>query len=345
MPWRCRAGVLLSAALGLLMMMLVGCSDRMRPEAPLPTAVRQAQQQGVTDDGVRLPLHHWAADGEAQAIVLGLHGFNEYGGTFKILADALTPQGITVYAYDQRGFGATAQRGLWPGHARLADDATQVAERLRERHPETALYLTGHSMGGAVAILAAAGDAPPPVNGSVLIAPAVWGIEAMPWYQRLGLWLGVHVFPSLRLPASIVDRLGIAPTDDAAIERQLAKDPLILHHSRIDTLHGVSQAMDASLAAARRLPPPALILYGENDQLIPPRAICALLARLPDHSAMRLALYPQGYHMLTRDTRRARTLADIAAWLGDTSAPLPSGQEVDRRQARQALCAPSPTQR
>ncbi|MDZ7852469.1 MAG: alpha/beta hydrolase [Halomonas sp.] len=323
-----------------VLLLLAGCGEGAVRQTPRPglEEARLAENQVITEDGYRLPLRYWPSDGEPQAIVLGIHGFNEYGGTFQVLAEALSPGGIALYAHDQRGFGSTASRGIWPGHARLADDVTLLAELLSERHPETPLYLAGHSMGGAVAILALSGDKPPPVDGSVLISPAVWGFEAMPWYQRLGLWLGVRLFPALRFSSNTVQNLGIEPTDDPEIKRRLAEDPLILHDARVDTLHGVSLAMDASLEAARRLPTPALILYGTEDHIIPSEAICALLERLPEEEAIRLVIYPQGYHMLTRYTQRERTEADIAAWLSDPTAPLPSGHERNRREARQALC-------
>jgi len=282
----------------LLAVSLSGCGQTMQHQpGPGTDAASLQPLQVIAEDGYRLPLHHWPAKGQPEAIALGIHGFNEHGGTFEVLAEALTSRGITLYAHDQRGFGATAQRGIWPGHERLAADVTLLAELLSERHPETPRYLVGHSMGGAVALLALSGDSPPPVKGSVLISPAAWGFETMPWYQRLSLWIGVRLFPALSFPSSTAERLGIEPTDDPEVKRWLAE-----------------------------------------DEIIPPEAMCALLERLPEDDAIRLALYPQGYHMLTRYTQRERTEADIAAWLLDPNADLPSGHEKTRHQAQDALC-------
>jgi len=46
----------------------------------------------------------------------------------------------------------------------------------------------------------------------------------------------------------------------------------------------------------------------------------------------------KGYHKLTRYTKRERTEADIAAWLTDPAAPLPSGHERTRDQVHHTLC-------
>jgi alpha-beta hydrolase superfamily lysophospholipase len=70
-----------------------------------------------------------------------------------------------------------------------------------------------------------------------------------------------------------------------------------------------------------------LVLYGERDEIIPRRPTCRMLATLA--SSARVAVYPNGYHMLTRDLGAKIVLEDLAAWLADPAAPLPSGFESD----------------
>src|SRR5579871_1249683 len=110
----------------------------------------------ITTDGVTLPLRRWLPPGQPVAVILALHGFNDYSNAFTLPAPALTQRGIAVYAYDQRGFGAAPQRGRWPGEMVMARDAARAATLLRRRYPDRPIYLLGESMGGAVAILAAA---------------------------------------------------------------------------------------------------------------------------------------------------------------------------------------------
>lgn len=323
----------------LLAPLLAGCAEP-KQQAPGPgESVPQLRpHQAIADDGYRLPLRHWPAEGDTQVVVLALHGFNDHAGSFDIMAKALVPHGISIYAHDQRGFGTTQQRRLWPGHERLRDDTILLVRLLRERYPDTPLYLVGKSMGAAVALLAMAADEPPPVDGSVLIAPAVWSWETMPWYQRLGLWLGVRLMPDSSFSVRTARRLGIEPTDDEEIKQLLASDPLILRSARVDTLDGLTRTMSLALKAAGQLPAPALVLYGDEDQIIPKAAYCALLERLPDDTAIRLAYYPGGYHMLTRYSQRERTEQDLVAWLLDPSADLPSGLEVARAIPLAILC-------
>jgi len=87
--------------------------------------------------------------------------------------------------------------------------------------------------------------------------------------------------------------------------------------------------MDRATRAAPEPRPPTLVLYGEHDQIIPRRAFCSLLAALPgEPPALRLVVYPRGWHMLTRDLQGAWVMADIAAWIDDQGARPPSGNEV-----------------
>jgi len=87
----------------------------------------------IMDDGYELPLAIWQPEAGPQAIVLALHGFNDYRNAFSDIAPTLTAAGIQVYAYDQRGFGETEERGIWPGSERLQQDAAAASELLYQQ--------------------------------------------------------------------------------------------------------------------------------------------------------------------------------------------------------------------
>ena len=72
-----------------------------------------------------------------------------------------------------------------------------------------------------------------------------------------------------------------------------------------------STTVDAAPAVRR----PVLLLYGERDELIPERPVEMLWEALPGHPESRLAVYPEGWHMLLRDLQAQVVLGDIAAWI------------------------------
>lgn len=278
----------------------------------------------ITADGAVLPLSVWRPQGPPRAVVLALHGFNDYRQAFAEVGTFLAARGVTTYAYDQRGFGATAQRGIWPGTERLVDDARTVTALLRQHHPDHPLYLMGESMGGAVAMSALA-DAPEAADGAVLVAAAVWGRSTMK-LRRAALWLLAHSLPGLRLSGR---GLGITPSDNKMMLRALSEDPLMLKEARADALWGLVNLMDQAAASAPELRVPALVLYGEHDEIIPRRPICRMLSALAPSA--RVAVYPNGYHLLTRDLGAGVVLEDLATWLADPAAPLPSGHDAAGR--------------
>lgn len=311
----------------LLLTGLVGCAmPLVQQSAAVRTVARMEASQIITADGKALPLSVWPALSEPQAIVLALHGFNDYRHAFSGVGPFLAERGITVYAYDQRGFGGTTGRGIWPGDDVLVNDVRLVAALLRQRHPGLPLYLLGESMGGAVAISVLA-ETPDVADGVVLIAAAVWGRAAMNPLQRAVFWLMAHSTPSMKLTGQ---GLKIMASDNIAMLRALGKDPMVIKGARVDALWGLTNLMDRALGAVSSLSVPALVLYGERDQIIPRRPICWILSDLAPSA--RAAVYPTGYHMLTRDLNADVVLQDLAGWLLDSRVALPSGMDGDRWQ-------------
>jgi alpha-beta hydrolase superfamily lysophospholipase len=276
-----------------------------------------------TADGVFLPLRVWRPDQPPRAMVLALHGMNDYANAFDRPGAALAARGILTYAFDQRGFGRGPHPGLWSDTKTMADDAILCARLLAERHPGLPLFLLGESMGGAVVIEALTTPNPPPaIRGAILVAPAVWSRAAMGPLQRFALWVGNGLMPGLTLTGR---GLKIQPSDNIEMLRALSRDPLVIKETRIDVISGMVDLMDAAQADIARLPVAALLLYGEKDQVIPAAPIWAAVKALPRRDRdQRAALYPEGWHMLLRDLQAERVIDDIAAWTNDPGAPLPS---------------------
>jgi acylglycerol lipase len=305
---------------------LAGCVARAIPPGPVVEPSAMDTDAFVMPDGMRLPYRAWLPTGTAHTVVLALHGFNDSRDAFEIPAPAFQDAGVALYAPDQRGFGATAGRGLWPGTAALVADAAAVVRLLRARHPGARLVLMGESMGGAVLMVLATGPHAPPVDGYVLLAPAVWGRARMNLFLCGALWLAATVVPGMMVsrPPPMVR---IMPSDNRDALIRLSEDPLTIRSTRIDTTYGLVNLMDAAAAAARRFAAPALFLYGAHDDLIPADATRTIWAALP-MGKPRCAYYPRGYHLLLRDLDRAVPIGDILAWLHDPGASLPSAADA-----------------
>jgi alpha-beta hydrolase superfamily lysophospholipase len=302
---------------------VAACTPKTVPPGDATQKPRIAGDALVMPDGARLALESWLPDGDPQAVLIGLHGFNDYARAFAMPGRWFAQHGMALYAYDQRGFGRTDHAGLWPGADALAGDLRAAVRLIRDRHPDTPVYLLGASMGGAVILAADGRGGLAGVDGAVLAAPAVWATSQMPVYQRAALWLGAHTVPWMSLSGAALDRL---PSDNIPMLRRLSQDPLVIGETRIDAIYGLTRLMGAALAAADALRVPTLALYGRRDEIVPPGPIEKLWRRMPE--AHTRALYDTGWHMMLRDLHAPAVWADIRAWIArGGNGPLPSGAD------------------
>ena len=289
-------------------------------------------------DGSTLAARVWS-HATPQHIVLGVHGFNDYSKSFEPLAGHLVSElQATVYAYDHRGFGANPRAGVWPGSGALVDDLRLVAAQLRERHPDLPLTVIGESMGGAV-LLVAATEAPGlAADQLVLKAPAVWGAQSMPLYQRLGLYTLNRIAPDMTFTGRGLSSLGIRPTDDPEVSRDLSRDPLVIKATRVSSLAGVTELMGRAQNQTKLPPQRTLLLYGLRDKIIQPQPVCDWLTNLNSAASAALKadviVYKEGWHMLTRQLRAREPLEDIAHWLQN----IPQAHVQSPLQAQQVVC-------
>lgn len=315
--FRCLRFFLLAALL------LTGCAGPERILTPANVADAVTAGAFVMPDGSLLPYRQWLPKGQPWAVVLALHGMNDSRDAWEVPAPDFAAAGVAVLSPDLPGFGTTLTRGLWPGTDELVDDTRAMARQLRARYPHTRLFLMGESMGAATLMVLATRPDPPPVDGYVLISPAVWGRNEMNPALRAILWAAVHTMPGARVTGQGIVK--VTASDNRAALVRLSTDPLTLHATRVDAVEGLVDLMDQAESAAPAFHAPALFLYGGHDELVPARATAATWRKLPKGPVR--AFYPSGYHLLLRDKDRVAPIDDILAWMRDPRAPLPSGAD------------------
>lgn len=296
---------------------LAGCAVRRVPMGPAIQAPVMEDGRFVMADGAALPFRTWMPP-QPTIVILALHGYNDSRDAWEIPAPSFVEAGIGIVAPDQRGFGAAPGRGFWAGTDTMAADAGAMARLVAARYPTSRLAVMGESMGGAVAMVAAARGLFAPRTPLVLSAPAVWGAQRMNFVMRGGLWVMRHLLPWVSASRPPVP---IRASDNDAALKALFDDPLTLRSSRYGTVTGLVDLMGAALHAAADLPPPALFLYGAHDQLVPKQAMLAAWRAVPKGVA-RFCYFRGGWHLLLRDHDRALVIGDIIAWLNNPAAAL-----------------------
>ena len=96
--------------------------------------------------------------------------------------------------------------------------------------------------------------------------------------------------------------------------------------------YGLVNLMDAARESASRVHVPYLMLHGLGDRIIPQQPVKAAIEVMPRRPDSKLAFYKEGYHLLLRDKEGKTVAADVAVWVANHEAPLPSGAEAAQSQ-------------
>lgn len=299
------------AALALLA--LAACAGA-GPSAPVAS-------RGAAGAETTLALRSWPAQGPTRAAILALHGFGDTGATaWEDAARYWARRGIAVYAPDQRGFGENPSWRRWPGAEALVSDATRLSHIVRRRHPDVPLVVVGHSMGGGVALAAAARGLD--ADALVLAGPAIAGGDALNPMLRAGAWTMATLMPDRRWTGDgIVD---ISPTDNPDAIRRALADPRFIGDPSSRELWGLVRIMDMAAAAAPEIETPTLTLMGAHDEVLRPDRVQRVHDRIPAATGWRL--YPEGWHWLFRDLHGEVVLEDVADFALGLRAAAPSGR-------------------
>jgi alpha-beta hydrolase superfamily lysophospholipase len=281
-----------------------------------------------------------------ETVIIAVHGMNDYAGAFNAAGKFWSEHGVTVYAYDQRGHGRSPQPGIWPQHDVMRQDLKTAVAVARRLHPDARIAVVGESMGASVAITAFADPDPPDADVLILSGPGLRGWGALPWFYSVSLWTSSHVRPGwIVVPPKGVH---VVATDNNDKLREMWNDKYVLKDNRIDSVYGVVSIMEEADAKISKLPKktPTLLLYGANDQVIPPFGVERAAKKLP--AFVKTAYYKNGYHMLMNDKQAPVVWADILGFIDDPKKPLLSGSPPlpwVGAPAQAVVEAPAPAQR
>jgi len=208
----------------------------------------------------------YAGDGTDGDVILLVHGYGGDRNSWLFLQEPLAAK-YRVYALDLPGHGTSA-KDVGDGSAGvLADAVVAVLDALGAARA----HLVGHSMGGAVALAAAARD-PGRIASLTLIAPSGFGPEINAGFLR--------GFADAQTRRELKPVVGELFADESLVTRQLVDD--LLAYKRLDgvdealhvllgaLLDGDAQRADSAAAlAAMGGAVPVGVVWGAADRVIP----------------------------------------------------------------------------
>ena len=200
--------------------------------------------------------------GEGDEVLVLLHGFGGDAENWRFNLDILAEE-RTVLAIDLPGHGSSTKQA-----GDLGALVTAVTDVLDARGVDKA-HLAGHSMGGLVASELAL-SAPDRVVSLALVAPVGLGDEINADY--------IEGFIAARTRRELKPVLQLLFADPDLVTRQLVDE--VLRYKRLDGVEDALRSLQESLfaegrqqrvlaAELERLDAPILVIWGEQDQVLP----------------------------------------------------------------------------
>ena len=260
--------------------------------------------------GKRIFWRSWPAESPRGAVLV-IHGFAEHSGRYENVAEALNQADYTVHGVDLRGHGSSeGVRGFIERFEDYLDDVETALTHLSEAHPDTRLYLLGHSMGGLIALGYAARH-PEGLAGLLLSAPFFGISMPVPGWKKAAAGVLSRLMPKMTLPS------GLEPkhlSHDPAVVAAYEKDPLVFTDANARWFTELSTAQEQAPRIARNMRLPLLVQSGGDDRLVDLKATRAVFSAYGGEDKA-LQVYEGFFHEVYNEVERVRPLNDLVEWL------------------------------
>jgi acylglycerol lipase len=291
--------------------LISGCSAHISEVNRKTQEPKLSNNHFVTSDGSALPYLMWGPRTKPKSIILGIHSFGDFSKAYELIGKYFASRGVALWTYDQRGFGASPNKGIWAGTQTLVQDMEEFAVLVQKTAgQEVPIVMLGESMGAAV-ILAALGKDKTAINPKsiILSGPAVREDRPYRYLFNIGLWGVTKILPRKEVEILRTYDERLAPFH----AERWALDERIIDSVRLDTYYGLIRLSDFASGKAKRLDVPTLLLFGTEDSQIHPKSICALMTAL--NSQSKLKVYEDKPHLIFQIKNQARLLSDIWDWV------------------------------
>lgn len=293
----------------------------------------------ATQDGLHLHVNHWHGDQPPRAVVMLSHGMAEHGLRYARLAESLVAAGFDLYALDQRGHGQSATQGVLGHYAdeggwdKVVGDLASLNHHIRQRYPQTPIFLFGHSMGSYIGMAYLLGHSCS-LQGAVLSGSN---------YQPVALYRAARLiagFERWRLGpkgrSKVIDFLSFGSFNkafkpnrttfdwlsrDAAQVDKYVTDPLCgfvcTTQLWCDLLDGLQYITPVENLAQIDADLPLLVIGGSRDPVSDGKRLGDLAGALREAGLrdVQLKIYPEARHELLNESNRDEVTAHLIDWL------------------------------
>ena len=278
-------------------------------------------QKNLFNKNYDFNLVNWEAEENSNIIVLAIHGYNDYSNAFKEPAKIFSKHGISTYSFDLRGFGTNSSLGDWFELEIHCHDIKKIILDLKFKNPSKKIFLLGESMGAAISISLTNQIDELPLDGLILVAPAIWNFSESNYIKSLFLKFFSTILPKLKVSGKGI--IKIRPSNNIEMLREYSNDPLVIGKPNLRSLHGVVNLMDQSFRDTKEylLNPkfPTLLIIPMIDEIVPRKPLIKILkdtkVKKNFSKLINLEIYENNFHMILRDIDGNKITNDIKDWI------------------------------
>lgn len=263
--------------------------------------------------GIKFYVQGWEPDASPKAIVALVHGLGEHTGRYSHVGKALTNAGYALVGFDTRGHGRSGgARGHFPSLNAVMQDIHQFLQFLSQRYPNIPQFLSGHSLGGLLALTYAIQNKAD-LKGVMVTGP---GLRSALQEQKAKLAMARilgSLAPAMTIPSGL-DAKTISR--DAAVVEKYVNDPLVHDKASLGLAKSALTAIDICFARAPEFAYPLLIMHGKADALTYPSG-SEDFARLASEKNKDVALkiWDGLYHEVHNEPEQAEVFKVMIEWL------------------------------
>jgi len=270
-----------------------------------------------------------------QVAMLCIHGFSLHKGCFAAFGKVMAKDGIATYALDLRGFGESKSKAI---HTELDFDGSMadikaVLQQIKKTHPGLPVIVLGESMGGAIALRAAA-LYPELVSGLIASVPARdrFGMseEEREFAEKAGLQTIFGGYSRTINNAALAAVKKISQKEE--VRAEWTNDPLMRTNFSPKEFVQLDGFMSKNLEAAAMVKNvPVLFIQGTNDKLIRPAGTWKLFERLGTPHRQ-LVLSKNSEHLIFEEGQyRQDDLKFVLSWINNNVSRLDVMADSDEK--------------